>query len=557
MRLLLPTLLLLSLALNLAGNGWGLPHEKSWSNDDPTPDVPLEIASIWTDGWHKYPYLLPWIDRALYEPQLAAWRRDGSLSTEPGCRPPTDDDCFTDVYGQLGRLMRISRVARAVMATGTVWAVYVLAATVLSGAGAALAASAATAGLLAAAFVAVSQVLVFYGHVGNVDIPMTFFFAWSIVAWMRALESGRLRDHVAFGLLGGAALACKEAIYGAYVLPGAGLVVQALWRARRFAREEHAGEGARDVGESGAPIARILLAPIAAGAAVLSIYGLANNVLLNPAGFREHISYWTTGTGIAPWNEGFAGHVGLAATFVRRLAEGMSIPLLAVAATGGVLAMRNPRARLLALPALSYYLFTIATVRFAYTRFTLPVVVATAALAGVGWAGAWQRSSRTASPIARTLRPVVATVVLLAIGHGLLYSLHTVRLMHVDARYEAEAWLTEHVPSDTTIAVFGSRTHLPRLHMYGFDTERIDDGDFDESGFAALEDGPPMWLVLSDKTVGDLDGSAGAWRDALLGGDADYDVVLDAHSRSGLERWLVAPWTESRVNPRVWVLRRQ
>ena len=540
-HLALATVLLLSLGLNLWGAGWGLPNDKSWSNDDPTPEAALAIGEIWTEGWHKYPYLLPWLDRALYAPQLAAWRADGSLSSAPECRPPTDDDCFADVHAQYGRLMWVSRTMRAVMGAGIVLAVYVLALSVAPGA--------AVAAIVAAAAAAFSQVLVFYSQVGNVDVPMTFFFAWSLVAWQHAVRGGGLASHAAFGALGGAALACKEPIYGAYMLPGLALVALA-WRSRTEP------SGAASKGARRRASVRAWAGPIIAGLAVLLVYSLGLNALGNPAGFREHVAYWTAGTGIAPWNEGFSGYGALATTFLRRLAEATSLPLLAVAAGGATFALRRPRARWLLLPATSYLLFTIATVRFAYTRFTLPVVVVLAVLAGVGWADAW------AAPLRVRGRPgpyraFLGLAVAFALAHGLLYSLHTVRLMRDDARYAAEAWLVEHVPPGATIAVYGSRTHLPRLRALGLERARIDEADFDAAGFAAREDGPPTWLLLSEKNLRGLDGEAAAWRDALLDGKTDYEVVLDARGRSGLEPWLIGAWTESRVSPRTWVLRRR
>jgi len=606
-RLILPLLLLLSLTLNLWGNSWGLPNDKSWSNDDPTPDTALSIPTIWAEDWHKYPYLLPWLDRALYAPQLATWRRDGSLSSSADCRIPSDDDCFTDIHAQWGRLMAISRVARAVMGTGVVLAVFLIASFIAGGP------FATSAGLLAAAVAAFSQVLVFYAHVGNVDVAMTFFFAWSLVAWLRALgmgaqdesvqsddgprnggpraagplpaanrhilnrHSGNLQAHAAFGALGGAALACKEAIYGAYVLPGAALVALAAWRAWRRWRGSISGH-ARDPRSAGqahpvapestspAPplvpspptdrwrplaIAIPFAGPLLAGLALLVVYGFANNVLGNPSGFRAHVSYWTSGTGIAPWNDGFTGHATLLWTFVRRMAEGMSWPLLLLAIVGAALAWRRPRARWLLLPTASYYLFTIAAVRFAYTRFTLPVVVLLAAAAGVGLSAAWRDSTQ------RGWRPALLLLYTLGLGHGLIYSLHGNLLLRADARYSAEAWLRANVPLDANIDSFGSRTHLPRLDWLGYDSDRIDEDEFSAAHFQTDDDDRPAWLVLSEKTVGGLEGEQAALRDSLLAGEAGYELVLDAHGRSGLEPWLIRAWTESRINPRIWILRRQ
>ena len=100
--------LALSLTLNSIGAGWGLPNDRSWSNDDPTPKVPLRIGQIWCCGDNKYPYLQPLITRAVYAPSVAWWRHNGDI-VEP-CDDLGDADCFRRPYDQLGWLMRLSRL---------------------------------------------------------------------------------------------------------------------------------------------------------------------------------------------------------------------------------------------------------------------------------------------------------------------------------------------------------------------------------------------------------------------------------------------------------------
>ena len=95
--------LALSLTLNSIGAGWALPDDRAWSNDDPTPKVPLRIGQIWCCGDNKSPYLQPMITLAVYAPSVAWCRHNGDI-VEP-CDDLGDADCFRRPYDQLGWLM--------------------------------------------------------------------------------------------------------------------------------------------------------------------------------------------------------------------------------------------------------------------------------------------------------------------------------------------------------------------------------------------------------------------------------------------------------------------
>ena len=86
------SILALALFLGALGLSWGLPGLDSWSNDDPSPRVPLRIGSIWLTDTHKYPYLQLGLDRVLYAPYLVWLDARGGIRAD--CRPL--EDCFTD-----------------------------------------------------------------------------------------------------------------------------------------------------------------------------------------------------------------------------------------------------------------------------------------------------------------------------------------------------------------------------------------------------------------------------------------------------------------------------
>ena len=546
-RLGLAAALAVSLGLSLYGQGWGLPATKSWSNDDIAPKAPIRAVETWREGWYKYPSLQPLIDHALYAPWLSAWRRSGAIEGSAECLVPDDADCYDDPQARFGWLMRLSRLRSAVMAAGTVLAVWVMALRV-GGGSSANTAEVTRAATWAALFAACLQSLVFFAHTGNVDVPQTFWFAWSMVAWIVAMQGGGTRAYVAFGALAAASLATKEAIVGVYVLPGLALV----WLSVRRGIDHSIESSVRSRVGRAMNIGRAIFDPrfLVLAAALFGVYGLINNVMFNLDGFKEHVAYWVDGPGIDEWNDDFGGYFALAGLTWRRLGDAMGRPLLWWCAAAAMwAAWRRPGSRVLLLPIVSYTLFTIGAVRYVFTRFTLPMAVVLCVFGGLLAEAAWRERG-----VRRVVGVGLAGVVLV---HSLLYTIHMDRLLVLDARYAAEEWFSAAgLPTgddSLPVVTLGSSTHQPRLEWLGYDVDRVDEGEFTAVGLAAV--GVDV-IVLSGKTLDGLDGEAAAFRDSLLAGEAEFGVVFDFIAMSGLERVLVKPYVESRVNPRIVILRR-
>ncbi len=532
--------ILLALGLSLYGQSWGLPDTRSWSNDDIAPTAPIRAVDVWLNNWYKYPSLQPLIDRALYQPWLVAWRRSGAIVDSDECRIPTRSRCFDDPHERMGWLLRLSRLRSAFMAVGTVIAVWMM--TLYAGGGR-------VAAVWAALFTACIQSLIFFAHAGNVDVPQVFWFAWSIVAWLAAMRGGGIRAYVAFGALAAASLATKEAIVGAYVLPGLAL----LWRLGRDqfdSAAETALQPSQPISQSLSLPARTFSDPrlIALVAALLGVYGLVNNVIFNFAGFREHVAYWLIGSGIEPWNDAFEGYAALAVRTWHRLEDAAGHPLLWWGAAAALWATwRRPHSRLLWLPFVSYSIFTIGLVRYVYTRFTLPMVIILCVFGGMLAEAAWRQNG---------LRRVAGLGLAgLVLAHSFLYTLHMDRLLVNDARYAAEEWLRENAPAETEprIVALGSSTYLPRLDWLGYDTERLDEEEFTTEALIEVQ---PEYIVISGKTIGGFEGGPREKLYAIIAAAGDYKVAFDHKSTSGLERLLIAPYVETRVNPRIIVFER-
>jgi hypothetical protein len=493
-------LLVLAAVLYAVGIDWGLPWNISWSIDDLSPWKPLSLPWRWLESWNKYPYLHWFLSLALYTPYLAWLAATGDLKLE--CLPTIEhwEGCFSDPHGAPTVLMLLSRLLSAAMALGTIAFVHALARELT---GDRLAAR------LAAALAALSAVLVLYAHLGNLDVPVTFWFTGSLVFAARIARRVRRRDYGLFGLFAACALATKDPILGAYVLTGLGLLAVHLRRGGRL-------------------LDRNLLTLLGV---LLAVYGAVQNVLFNFEGFLDHWRFWL------PSGEFVAGErqssPGLAHT-ARRIAEswaagsGAPIALLCVSGGAAALALRR-RVALLWVPIVSYLLVSVLLSAFAAERILLPVVTAAAVFGG--WLGAHLLRLRRG-------RVVGAAVVAAVLLHGLLYSIHLDWLLVRDGRYVAEAWFATSFDTSLRLASCSAPVDLPRLDRQGIPIEWVPHDEDCAAGLARLA---PDRLLVSSASP------RGHWRNP-----AGWRLVWEGTGRSPLERWFANPY--SWLNPRIRVL---
>ena len=541
------SILALALFLGALGLSWGLPGLDSWSNDDPSPRVPLRIGSIWLTDTHKYPYLQLGLDRVLYAPYLVWLDARGGIRAD--CRPL--EDCFTDETRTATVLMALSRLRSLLMFLGLVLAVEALTARLLADRRAAR---------WAALWAALTAEMAFFGKLGNLDMPYTFWLALSLIPFLGIVDRGRWRDYLGFGLLAALAVTTKDQVIGAYVLPG--LVILAL-----HARRAAAGADGWTAGLRGFLDARLL----GLIAVLLTAFALINDLVFNWSGFVAHVDYYIHGEG-AMVNPGFrvADELNQLFTFADRVAKAMGIPLALLAAAGlvGLTAAARSRARWLLLPLASYSLFMMVPVVYTDTRFSLPALVLL--YPGAGWLAARLWSGRpkgdpaanpptpSADGLSRRLagRAVVCGVAI----YSLLYSLNVSLAMRADTRYAAEAFIRGHVPLTDAIVAMDESRYLPRLETMGLtDLSVVDWRDLDdpqELPGALADIGRARWIVLSDKAAAKQTGAAGALRDRLLNGKAGFTTAWEGRSAAPFDHWLPGAWVESRVSPRVWLLRR-
>jgi len=509
--------------LFLFGIDWGLPNTYSWNGDDISPDKPLRVVWNWFFGWHKYPYLHWWLSFALYSPYLAWLALRGEL--DPACFPRFEAECFADPVGSLTLLMLLSRLLAAAMALGIVGL------TVATARALGLGRPAVWATAAAAAF---SPVLVFFAHTGNLDVPQAFWFSVWLWFFVQVVQGGTTRDYVGFGLALGAAVATKEGIGGAFVLPA--LAVYAL----QLRRVRAQGGAARALVQ--ATFNRRLW--WLAGSAI-AVYVCVQNPIFNADGFARHLEAWNpAGERMESFRTGFTGWGRFGRQLARAIGEGAGPAIATLGVAGAVWAVvrRRPAAWLL-LPALSYVGISLLTARFAPVRFALPLISILAIGVGEG--------VQAAGRAPRWLRGSVWVGVGLALAQSFLLGLNLDLFLQNDSRYRAETWLREHGAAGDRVAVFAPARYLPRLEPLGHERWEVPESAWSAPGIAT---GAPRWIVLSDRFHPRFEGARGEFFSELKRGGLGWEVVWEGRGTTPLEPWFGGPGLVGAINPYFTIL---
>lgn len=354
-----------ALPLYAAGIGWGIGDGPLWSWDELTPAAVL--APPYRDGV-SWPAKYPLLHRDLLAPLYRAVGWCGERLGASGA-------------GALARPQLLAgRWLSVALALVTLWLVQRSAGR-LAGRSAALAAS----GLWLAVLPQV-----YYAKTTNLDAPSLFWVALALHGFVRLAARPTLGATLGFALPAACAALTKDQTLGLFALPGlwvAGLVYQEHSRALRD-RSRPAWL---------APVAtledRRLWVPLAAGL----LGAAASYRLLSGGGWLaahlavlgyhpDRFAFVATGLGGQLDLARLAGkHLVFCFGTAVSIAVGLGLAALAPAA----LQRRPPRARrtlpLLLFP-LSYYLISIAPLRFHYDRFLLPVCLVLSVVAGVGLA---------------------------------------------------------------------------------------------------------------------------------------------------------------------------
>lgn len=408
-----------SAVLNAIGVWWGLPGG-SWAPDEITPVSVLGGAALhFSHAWYNaYPPLHFYLLTASFSPvMLLDWF--GRVDV----RDP----------GTYLTLAIAGRLLTVVQAFGTVVALYACGARAFGR----------RAGLFAAALFALVAPFLYYAKTTNFDVPYLFWFALSMVFYLRIVESPRTGDVVGFAAMATFSVCTKDQAYGLFVLPPIAIAWR-LWRARSAFRA--------------------VAALFAAGAVALVLFAAIHNLAFNWTGFVLHIRdiTGTRSSGYRMFAPTLAGSFGLARLSGDLVRLSMGWPAFLVSIAGIVVALADARWRRVALwlivPAASYYLAFLNVVLYTYDRFLLPIVFVLTMFGGLAVDRVLAVAGR-----GRALR-VGAAAALFA--YTFLYAAMVDVLMVRDSRYAVERWISANVSGDSLIGFTFPLQYYPRLERY-------------------------------------------------------------------------------------------
>lgn len=364
-QLALAGLLAVSLGLNLVGIGWGLGGAWTWAPDEIRPSQVLSPES-WSD---KYPPLHRQVLTAVLKPAKAVVDTVESMTWQQ----------------EIKWLVLLQRLVSILAAAGVVLLVFRTAKEAVGD----------RAALPAAAVVVVSPTFVYYAKTANLEMAYLFWFALSLLFFVRAWREGRLRDFLLCSAAAVAAVTTKDQAYGLYPV----LMAASLFRISR----DHAALPSRWLRIRTALADRRLWASLAVALALfIAVYawsGTADDLV-------DHVKKIVGDNTMKyrVFESSVAGFARMGWSAVRHSAFVTGWPLFLVAVLGTALAIRQRRSAalllVLALVPLGYVLSFAWVVGFHFVRFFLPLLPIFAILAARGWIGLAERFPRAARPAA-------------------------------------------------------------------------------------------------------------------------------------------------------------
>ena len=430
--------------LNVVGLKWGLPNTAPWHSDSIAGVKTVRMIPRLWKSWEgeRYPRGHFLIAGSLYKPFIERWeakpfqrrdRRTGQVVSR------------WESIERISTLILVSRVVTVVMAAGAVLAVF-LTVRLLCGDW--------LAGFLAGAVLMLSGEFTYFAHLGVIDVPATFWFAWAAYFTVRAVQSGRWWCFVLLGLLAGMVVSTKDASVGHV----GGLAVFALGAAV-----------VHHVRRSGAlGVVKALIEPrlwVALGCFGL-VFVLMNDILTDYGAFKKRLDWWL---GVKDdYKGGFKGSWWLFKKAMLCVREdvgywmywGLRVSLVYLVVAAVV--RRSWRyVAFLCWSLLPFLVFHVGITMGAYQvqpRYHLPSLTCLALAVGVAGA-TWLRWKRV--PMVVRVLPVAGLFLLAG-----LYAVSVSVEMVSESRYKAEAWIAEKLPSKAdSITFIAPPASMPRVHV--------------------------------------------------------------------------------------------
>jgi hypothetical protein len=476
------------LTLFLVGLGWGLPASDPWDNDGVAPrDFLVAVAQTFDKDRFDFAYLhlapvhLVLLALLTLPISLAALSSAGSTAPQ----------ALIHTFIQTRYTTPIACVARAVsvaMALGVVIALAKVAEELRGRRAAALVAAAC----------GTNVALVYYAHTTNLEVPYLFWGSWALLCLVRAIARREPRRLRAFALLGALAIGSKDQAAGLFLL-GAPLAL-GLWVLTDAWAREHRRRVAKE-------------ALTALGIAI-AVFLVADEVVINPTGFAARVRF-LLGPASQDWvaySGGLQGRLALLWDIGAQTLLSYPIPFGLLAVAGIVGAAREPsETRAAALAPLACALsFTACVNLTSYrteARFILPQTLVLGLYAGLAL------DRLVALPTAKSRVWIAWAAAAGVLGWAVLGAANVDAVLLFDPRYDAEAWMSEHIGPSDSLEVYGQNVYLPRPPE-GARVERVDPGPVEgrsplpgvlerKDAWDDLANRRPKWISVSN---------AWAWR---------------------------------------------
>jgi 4-amino-4-deoxy-L-arabinose transferase-like glycosyltransferase len=520
-RRALPLVLVLGFGLLIWGIEWGLIGH-TWAADELRVDWVRDVLHQGlSSGWYdKY----PWMHYAILTIPVSAFE----LAERLGIIAP-------DGRASLAAQLLLMRAVSVMMGLGTLVAAYLCGVQMIG----------VRRAVLAPLAVLLTPVFVYYGKTANLDVPSLCWFGWAMVAFLRILRGGTVRDYVWLGVAAAGSIATKDQAYASLGLVGVAVVIVTASR--------------EQVSAWWSKLARSIVSRkivVAAAAALLAAAGFYN-LPFNFPGFVSHARVLLEHGDLGGLPRTAASYATLAGRTVSlfRWSLGPTLSGLVVLGITGALMRRERRWRLwlLVVPISFYLLFTCVTMyvtdRFLLGGLFVLVLFAAAACADLIDLTRWQ--------------PIPRLAVGAALTYALMYAASINVMMSVDSRYAVRRWVARHAPAGTVVALVGSYRAVidPPAHAVTVDAS-VD----------AVTRAAPDLIVLNARYAGRFDHERSPdgrlLLKALEDGTLGYEEVL--RYRSPVPAWAVlrherpmrgseeAPFTNlDKVNPEMVIYRRR
>lgn len=516
---LLLSVIVISIVLNSIGLDWGRTGFVSWQADSIEGlRTVRQIPNLFGEWRFHYPRGQFLINSIFYKPFIDEWKRNLIPTNTRDGKPAWS------VLNQsrLDKLAHISRIIVMFMGVGTVIAVFMTARILFNNYLSAVFSS------LALAF---SNLFVFYSHVGNVDVPCIFWFAWGVYFMAKSIYVGRWFHFALMGFCFSFSMCTKDAIVG-YVIG----MIPAYW----FLSIHKAKNKGKTLKETVCAVFSKEL--IIAILVFLFSYALLQDILTSPNAFAQRMSHWLGGPGVTKYNKDFVGQLPLLWKSCRQLYTSLGWPFLITAIVSLLyLIIKKPWFVGFALiPLLAFYVIVIINIKMASPRFFLPGFVGIALIIGYGSSVFFKTKN-----IPQLVR---ITLILIIYVLSLLYCIGLDLEMADDPRQRTEKWFAENVSRDKIIVGPIRRNYSPRLYFQGF--RFISPWQVKQKNDHFIFKEPLPDYVVTSKHKALKDPATKNFQNAIEAGRLNYSLIADFENKylytSKITPFNLAGWPRNR-----------